>query len=190
MDETTQQRLEQQIRFADQLARSYVLALTRLRASGRRAVGGGTAYRKDSLETGVAEATRLADNLIDAARDATATAAAAGVEGVPGSTEAIEAPELNEEERALIRLDEARAAAAAIRGLQAGLPQIDWSDPSGDLDVDLFASKKRTALIIGGLFAAVAITLAFFYPVPALVVGSLAVFVAGRPIAREIIWRR
>lgn len=185
-----QQQLEQQIRFADQLASSYFSTLTRLRASGRRAVGGGMAYREDSLQSAIGDATGLADNLIDSTNQAKATAAATGIEGLPSQAEPFEAPALDDEQYTLIRLEEAQTALAEIRGLQAALPHVDWSNPSDDLDVDLFASKKKNAFIVGGVIAVAAVVLAFFYPMPAFIVGMFAVFFLGKPIMRELIWRR
>ena len=65
---------------------------------------------------------------------------------------------------------------ADLESLKTHWPAADWSVSMPE-DTNLFASKRKTAIIIGLTFAAVVAVLFALYPVPAAVVGLLGLMV-------------
>jgi len=180
--------LEQQIRFADALASSYFATLSRLRESARRGLTGGAVYLEETLQRAVAEAASTVDDLLAATQTAMNIAQAMGLEAAP-VFEPFEAPVL-EEETNLIRLNEALQARAELRGLQNRFPEVSWTNSLDDVDTDLFSSKRKSLFIIAGSTVAIGGVLAIFYPTYAFIFGMLAVMLLGKPVMREIIWRK
>ncbi len=180
--------LEQQIRFADALASSYFATLTRLKQSARKGIGGRVVYLEETLQSAVGEAASTVDDLLAATDTAKSTAQALGLNSEP-AFESFDAPVL-EEESAFMRLNEAMEARAELRGLQNNFPEVNWADSLSGVDMDLFSSKRKNLYIIAGSAVAVIGVLAIFYPMGAFIFGMLAVMLLGKPVLKEIIWRK
>lgn len=74
-----------------------------------------------------------------------------------------------------IGLREALEARGVLTSLKSDWPGVDWTAGQEEANVDLFAAKKRTALIIGGVALVAIAILAIIYPYAAAGVAMLLV---------------
>jgi hypothetical protein len=163
------------IRFADAICDHYFEVVRRLEKSGRRMalVGGDQMADPDvGLLCGEAEQTlsSLRDSLAAARRLSARREPAAPL---PKAED--EFDRLQEDVRDRIGLREALEARRALAGLKSDWPGVDWTAGKEEAAVDLFAAKKRTALIVAGVALVAIAVLAVFYPVAAAGVAGLVV---------------
>jgi len=170
------------IRFADAICEHYFEVIRRLEKAARRQAFGGYEIEEPDLGLLCGEA----EQTLSALRDSLATARRLAADARPAVATAILAPtssadpeidlrKLSDEVQGRIGLAQALEARSALRGLKSDWPGVDWSAGHAEAEVDLFAAKKRTALIVGGVALVAIAVLAFLYPYAALGVAGLLV---------------
>lgn len=156
------------IRFAAGLFEHYEVALG-------RAIDAARSGREPELEIHVADAERTARALADAVVEASNRTVAAGraealVNAEPPAVFADASRRLGPVLLERADINGAAVAYLKITGLRGAWPEVDWDADDGG-DVDLFAGRRRKALVVGAVGLAGVAALTIYDPMTAAVVG-------------------
>jgi len=149
------------IRFAEAICDHYFEVVGRLEKRARKVPFAGYQIEEPDLGLLCGEAEQTLSSL----RDSLAAARRLSAKGErPAAPAAEQYPRLTDEVRDRIGLREALEARGVLTSLKSDWPGVDWTAGQEEANVDLFAAKKRTALIIAGVALVAIAILAIVYP--------------------------
>jgi hypothetical protein len=175
----------QAIRFLDNLVIHNLDVLGRLDRAGRRGpLGRRRVYDDAELDLLIGDAERTHRAIEESLERAERLVATSG-RRIPDDARIPPAPvEVPRELAARIGLRATLAARARAEALKQGWPEVDWAEAREPADIDLFARKRRTALIVAGVVVAGFAVLAIVAPQVATGIGVVLLLLILRYVTR------